>query len=56
MITEDDFNKVKIDYETAKSDYEKDTAALESAKVKVRQALDKAKEKGIPVKIFSYVL
>lgn len=44
VITEDDFNKVKIDYETAKSDYEKDTAALESAKVKARQALDKDKE------------
>lgn len=42
-ISESDLNKIKIDYDTAKSDYEKAVTALENAKVKVDQALNKAK-------------
>lgn len=42
-ISESDLNKIKIDYDTAKSDYEKAKTALENAKVKVDQALNKAK-------------
>lgn len=42
-ISESDLNKIKIEFDTAKSDYEKAVVALENAKVKVSQALNTAK-------------
>lgn len=42
-ISESDLNKIKIELDTAKSDYEKAVVALENAKVKVDQALNTAK-------------
>lgn len=42
-ISESDLNKIKIELDTAKSDYEKAVVALENAKVKVDQALNTAR-------------
>nr|WP_312289137.1 efflux RND transporter periplasmic adaptor subunit [Clostridium chromiireducens] len=42
-ISKSELNKFQIDYETAKSDYEKSIVALDNAKVKVNQALTTAK-------------
>lgn len=42
-ISESDLNKIKIDFDTANSDYEKAKVALGNAKVKADQTLNKAK-------------
>lgn len=42
-ISESDLNKIKIEFDTANSDYDKAVVALENAKVKASQALNTAK-------------
>lgn len=43
VITESDFDKAKIDFDTANSEYEKAKVALESTKTKADEALNTAK-------------
>ena len=43
-ITKNEFNKIEIDYYSAKSDYDKAVVGLENAKIKASQELDSAKD------------